>query len=545
MRRRPIRSATRRSTSVPARSSGAALGAGGRQLPRTRLAPRRAARPDPSTCARTSGSAAATSPAGSSRASRETGCPLAIEVKKIYMDEWTGGLDDEVCPGGPRGARGHGAGGDGGPATGGAGGGPMSRAAVRSRRRVAGGAVRRVRRRRCAGDRRLPRRGRRAARFLLQVDADQHRGGLGGVLRVGLPGAPRFTYRPLAVRSAAAQARAVLAAGGGGGGPGARALFREKQEELDIKITMLRDRGAELPARQPEGLRRRGERPGRARQAPALPPGSRQPWSRWKGASTPPASPPWPEGARRYREMRGTSRLRRDPRRPARHDGLRRHAARRRRTHIPKRRAEALIQHEVGVHLVTRFNGSASRSAARHRARRLRRAPGGAGGGGGVPGGGALNRSRCRILAARVLAVEGLCSGADFVATFRLRRPIRLPRGNRLHHSRPGLPLRRPHQGRRLSPRSRRAARHLGGRGPSLEPLLVGKIELSHLPRSSSSWTAAPGAAGAEAPFSDRTTTRGRAWAPAPGPRPPRPHRRRRRLTTDAPAAPGAGRTPS
>lgn len=89
-------------------------------------------------------------------------------------------------------------------------------------------------------------------------------------------------------------------------------------------------------------------------------------------------------------------------------------------THVPKRRSDALIQHEVGVHLVTRFNGCCQP---------LQLLATGLAGYDVLQEGlavvaeylvGGLSNSRCRILAARVLAVECLTRGAGFVDTFRL-----------------------------------------------------------------------------------------------------------------------------
>ncbi len=89
-------------------------------------------------------------------------------------------------------------------------------------------------------------------------------------------------------------------------------------------------------------------------------------------------------------------------------------------THVPKRRADALIHHEVGVHLVTRYNGCCQP---------LELLATGLAGYDVLQEGlavvaeylvGGLSGSRCRILAARVLAVECLVQGAGFVDTFRL-----------------------------------------------------------------------------------------------------------------------------
>jgi uncharacterized protein (TIGR02421 family) len=87
---------------------------------------------------------------------------------------------------------------------------------------------------------------------------------------------------------------------------------------------------------------------------------------------------------------------------------------------VSLKRAEALIQHEVGTHVLTYFNGS------RQRFRLLRS---GLAGYGALQEGlavlaeylvGGLTRSRVRTLAARVVAVDCLVEDADFVETFRV-----------------------------------------------------------------------------------------------------------------------------
>jgi len=87
---------------------------------------------------------------------------------------------------------------------------------------------------------------------------------------------------------------------------------------------------------------------------------------------------------------------------------------------IPARRADALIQHEIGTHVVTFYNGRAQPL-------QLLRV--------GLPGYdelqeglavlgeylvGGLNGERIRVLAARVVAVASMIDGADFVETFRV-----------------------------------------------------------------------------------------------------------------------------
>jgi uncharacterized protein (TIGR02421 family) len=83
-------------------------------------------------------------------------------------------------------------------------------------------------------------------------------------------------------------------------------------------------------------------------------------------------------------------------------------------------RARALIQHEIGTHLVTYYNGTAQR---------LKHLSSGLAGYEALQEGlavlaehlvGGLSRSRLRVIAARVLAVKSVVDGATFVDTFRL-----------------------------------------------------------------------------------------------------------------------------
>lgn len=89
---------------------------------------------------------------------------------------------------------------------------------------------------------------------------------------------------------------------------------------------------------------------------------------------------------------------------------------------IPASRADALIQHEVGTHLVTRYNG---------RAQPLRLLAVGLPGYDELQEGlavlgeylvGGLDAERMRVLAARVVAVHAMTEGAQFVETWRLLR---------------------------------------------------------------------------------------------------------------------------
>lgn len=88
--------------------------------------------------------------------------------------------------------------------------------------------------------------------------------------------------------------------------------------------------------------------------------------------------------------------------------------------HVSRKRAEALIQHEVGTHVLTYYNG---------KYQPLQQLYAGAPGYEDLQEGlavlaeylvGGLNRNRLRILAARVIAVRSMLNGADFVETYNL-----------------------------------------------------------------------------------------------------------------------------
>lgn len=153
-------------------------------------------------------------------------------------------------------------------------------------------------------------------------------------------------------------------------------------------------------------------------------------------------------------------------------------------THIPKRRAEALIHHEIGTHLLTRFNGSRQP---------LRLLACGLAGYDVLQEGlavlaeflsGGLHLSRFRILAARVVAVRCMTSGAEFAETFRelaerlgfddetaFTVAVRVHRGGGLTKDAVYL--------RGLAALLQYLAADGNG---ALEPLLVGKVDLPHAP---------------------------------------------------------------
>jgi uncharacterized protein (TIGR02421 family) len=150
--------------------------------------------------------------------------------------------------------------------------------------------------------------------------------------------------------------------------------------------------------------------------------------------------------------------------------------------HITYHRAEALLQHEVGTHILTYYNGKAQPLRQLYC---------------GVPGYeelqeglavlsehlvGGLTPSRLRLLAARVVAVQAMVQGATFIDTFRL-----------LHDKHGFAPhsayviVMRVYRGGGLT----KDAIYLKGlnrllaylqEGKALEPLLIGKIREEYLP---------------------------------------------------------------
>jgi uncharacterized protein (TIGR02421 family) len=152
------------------------------------------------------------------------------------------------------------------------------------------------------------------------------------------------------------------------------------------------------------------------------------------------------------------------------------------RTRVPRRRVEALLQHEIGTHLVTRYNG--------HR-QPFQQLEVGLAGYDGLQEGlavlaeylvGGLSRVRLRVLAARVVSARRLLDGASFTDTFRaLNRyhefsqraaytiAMRIYRGGGL--TKDAVYLRGLMQ----------ILRYLRD-GGALEPLYLGKVASAHLP---------------------------------------------------------------
>lgn len=235
---------------------------------------------------------------------------------------------------------------------------------------------------------------------------------------------PSFAYRPLAFDPAVLKRRLFAAPVETVADVTVAELLREKQEELDSQITLLRDRGT-----------------------PRFLPGSMQVFG---GVSdelvelaqrilyrTPASDHVEPvEGrldaaafaARAHRELayyrdrdpdfQATIEVRADVPPSLMVSGSRLLIGEA--SQIPRGRAEALLQHEVGTHLITRYNGSQQP---------LQLLACGLAGYDALQEGlavaveylvGGLNVNRLRVLAGRVLAVAALCDGAEFIETFRL-----------------------------------------------------------------------------------------------------------------------------
>ncbi len=149
---------------------------------------------------------------------------------------------------------------------------------------------------------------------------------------------------------------------------------------------------------------------------------------------------------------------------------------------VAHRRVDALLQHEVGTHLVTRYNGH-------HQP--FRQLEVGLAGYDGLQEGlavlseylvGGLSRTRMRILAARVVAARHLLDGATFVDTFRT-----LDRTYEFSKRTAYTIAMRIYRGGGLT----KDAVYLRGllqilrylrEGGDLEPLFVGKVASTHLP---------------------------------------------------------------
>jgi uncharacterized protein (TIGR02421 family) len=149
---------------------------------------------------------------------------------------------------------------------------------------------------------------------------------------------------------------------------------------------------------------------------------------------------------------------------------------------VPRHRVEALLQHEIGTHLVTHYNGHVQP---------FQQLEVGLAGYDGLQEGlavlaeylvGGLSRTRMRILAARVVAARHLLDGASFIDTFRT-----LDRNYEFSQRTAYTIAMRIYRGGGLT----KDAVYLRGllqilrylrEGGDLEPLFVGKLASAHLP---------------------------------------------------------------
>jgi uncharacterized protein (TIGR02421 family) len=152
------------------------------------------------------------------------------------------------------------------------------------------------------------------------------------------------------------------------------------------------------------------------------------------------------------------------------------------RTHVPRGRVDALLQHEIGTHLVTRYNGH-------HQP--FQQFEVGLAGYDGFQEGlavlaeylvGGLSRFRLRVLAARVVGAHYMLDGASFIDTFRA-----LDRNYEFSQRAAYTIAMRLYRGGGLT----KDAVYLRGllqilrylrEGGELEPLFVGKVASAHLP---------------------------------------------------------------
>jgi uncharacterized protein (TIGR02421 family) len=152
------------------------------------------------------------------------------------------------------------------------------------------------------------------------------------------------------------------------------------------------------------------------------------------------------------------------------------------RTRVPRRRVEALLQHEIGTHLITRYNGHVQP---------FQQLEVGLAGYDGLQEGlavlaeylvGGLSRFRMRVVAARVVAARQMLDGSSFIDTFRM-----LDRSFEFSQRTAYTITMRVYRGGGLT----KDAVYLRGllqilrylrEGGDLEPLFIGKVAAAHLP---------------------------------------------------------------
>ena len=258
--------------------------------------------------------------------------------------------------------------------------------------------------------------------FLLYVTPTNADSAWTRFMKMGFDAVPRFTYRPLPVEPALLKRQLYDIAIERIEDPVVAQLFREKQEELDRKISLLNDRNS--PRFLWGSLQLFGgddkETLGAAEELlRILPPRSRDDSAAGHVQAEAFARRADQEIAyyrERSPEISVSVEIRKDV------SGLMVSHGKLlvgKSIKVPGSRVEALIQHEVGTHLLTYLNG---------RAQRFKQLYSGLAGYEELQEGlavlaeylsGGLSRPRLRLLAARVVAVRRLLDGASFVDTFR------------------------------------------------------------------------------------------------------------------------------
>ena len=292
---------------------------------------------------------------------------------------------------------------------------------------------------------------------------------------------PVFYYRPLPLDPTLLKRQLYLIPVERIEDPTLSYLFRQKQEELDRQITLLSD--VDTPRFLPESLQIYGGVSDwllqHAKELLDRVP-TRSGGGRCAGSSTPRSSP----NVRSRSSGTTNSSAPISPPRVAVRDDM--YAGMMvsgdqlligGKTRVPRRRVDALLQHEIGTHLVTRYNGH-------HQP--FQQLEVGLAGYDGLQEGlavlaeylvGGLSRYRMRVLAARVVAAHHLLDGASFIDTFRIAEPqLRVFAAHGLHDRHANLPRRRPDQGRRVFAR------------PAADPAILARRRASWNRCSSAKW---------------------------------------------------------
>ena len=296
---------------------------------------------------------------------------------------------------------------------------------------------------------------------------------------------PSFTYRPLPADPVVLKRAALQAPVERIEDPAIARLFREKQQELDRQITMIQDRNTKRFIH--ASIQLYGEVEDSLHDLALEILGEVSPRSREVAGGRPLSAQQFAERARVEIDYLRRSHPQLDARVEIRDDISSLMVSNGNllissRAAIPPGRVEALLQHEIGTHVLTYHNG---------KAQQLRLLATGLAGYDALQEGlavlseylvGGLSRPRMRLLAGRVVAVRCLLDGASFVDTFRVLHDVhgfaqktafsitmRVFRGGGL--TKDAVYLRG----------LRRILTYLR-EGGEIEPLWVGKIATRHIP---------------------------------------------------------------